>query len=88
MARGDGVHRTNVRNVKIKDNAISNVQSHNEREKDFTLALKKGDISGAYCVENDCAIEFVDGNFTKVISGGGKAYYISLDGDNVIKREL
>lgn len=34
MARGDGVHRTNVRNVKIKDNAISNVQSHNEREKD------------------------------------------------------
>ena len=60
----------------------------NEREKDFTLALKKGDISGAYCVENDCAIEFVDGNFTKVISGGGKAYYISLDGDNVIKGEL
>ena len=60
----------------------------NEREKDFTLALKKGDISGAYCVENDCAIEFVDGKFTKVISGGGKAYYISLDGDNVIKREL
>lgn len=34
MARGDGVHRTNVRNVKIRDNAISNVQSHNEREKD------------------------------------------------------
>ena len=60
----------------------------NEREKDFTLALKKGDISGAYCVENDCAIEFVDGKFTKVISGGGKAYYISLDGDNIIKREL
>ena len=60
----------------------------NEREQDFTDALKKGVIDGAYCVENDCAIEFVDGKFTSVISAGGKAYYLSLDGDNVIKKEL
>lgn len=60
----------------------------NDRENDFTLALKKGDIKGAYCVENDCAIEFVDGKFTKVISGGGKAFYMSLDGENVVKKEL
>ena len=33
MARGDGIHRTNVRNVKISDSAVSNIQSHNEREK-------------------------------------------------------
>jgi dipeptidase E len=60
----------------------------NEREKDFTDALKKGVINGAYCVENDCAIEFVDGKFSKVISAGGKAYYVTLDGEQVIKSEL
>ena len=34
MARGDGVHRTNVRNVKIADSAVANIQAHNEREKE------------------------------------------------------
>lgn len=34
MARGDGVHRTSVRNVKIADSAIQNIQAHNEREKE------------------------------------------------------
>ena len=33
MARGDGAHRTNVRNVKIADSAVSNIQAHNERDK-------------------------------------------------------
>ena len=60
----------------------------NEREEDFTRALKKGIINGAYCVENDCAIEFIDGQFSKVISAGGKAYKVTLDGENVIKKEL
>jgi len=60
----------------------------NEREKDFTEALSKGELHGAYCVENDCAIEFVDGVFTKVISGGGKAFYLTLDGDKIDKKEL
>ena len=60
----------------------------NERETDFTNALKKGDIKGAFCVENDCAIEFVDGQFTKVISGGGNAYYMTVDGEEIVKREL
>ena len=60
----------------------------NEREKDFTDALKKGVIKGAYCVENDCAIEFVDGKFNRVIEGDGKAYILSIDGDAVLKKEL
>lgn len=34
MARGDGVNRTIVRNVKISDKAVGRVQAHNEREKD------------------------------------------------------
>lgn len=60
----------------------------NEREQDFFEALKKGRLKGAYCVENDCAIEFEDGKFSKVISAGGKAYSVTIDGDNIIKREL
>ncbi|MBQ7348912.1 MAG: peptidase E [Clostridia bacterium] len=60
----------------------------NEREKDFFAALEKGVISGAYCVENDCAIEFVDGQFSKVISAGGKAYYASVQDGKAVKREL
>jgi dipeptidase E len=60
----------------------------NEREKDFTNALLKGEIDGAYCVENDCAIEFSDGKLSKVISSGGKAFVLSLDNGTIIKREL
>ena len=60
----------------------------NEREQDFTNALKKGVINGAYCVENDCAIEFVNGKFTKVISSGGKAYYLENQNGEIIKKEL
>ena len=60
----------------------------NDREEDFILALKKGIISSAYCVDNDCAIEFVNGKFTKVISAGGKAYKVSLDGQEIVKQEL
>ena len=32
MARGDGIHRTNARNARIKDTDIDNAQAHNERE--------------------------------------------------------
>ena len=60
----------------------------NEREKDFTLALEKGEINGAYCVENDCAIEFVNGEFTKSISAGGKAYKIINQNGEIVKQEI
>jgi dipeptidase E len=60
----------------------------NEREKDFTLAMEKGELKGAYCVENDCALEFTDGVMTKVISAGGKAYYMENDQGQLVKREL
>jgi dipeptidase E len=60
----------------------------NERENDFSEALKKGVITSAYCVENDCAIEFIDGEFKSVISGGGKAYYVSVENGQVVKKEL
>lgn len=34
MARGDGVHRTSVRNARLTATKIGNAQQHNEREKD------------------------------------------------------
>ncbi len=59
-----------------------------DREKDFCEALKSGDIKSCYCVENNSAIEFVDGIFTKSISSGGKAYYITYDGEQITKKEI
>ena len=60
----------------------------NEREKDFTIALKEGKLNNAYCVENDCAIEFIDGEFSRVISAGGNAYFMVNDNGNIIKKQL
>jgi len=60
----------------------------NERESDFTRAMFKNKIESAYCVENDCAIEFVNGKLARVISSGGKAYNLVLNGDKIEKREL
>lgn len=60
----------------------------NEREKDFVVAMEKNKIKQAFCVENDCAIEFVNGKPTKAISSGGKAYIISYHNGNMLKSEL
>ena len=34
MARGDGIHRTNARNMRLTAAKIANTQAHNEREKE------------------------------------------------------
>ncbi len=60
----------------------------NVREKDFTAAMLKSNIKQAYAVENDCAIEFVNGEFVKTISSGGKAYVITNNAGKISKREL
>ncbi len=60
----------------------------NERVNDFMPTVEKEKIPFAYCVENDCALEFTDGVLTKVISGGGKAYIVKYDGEKVLKDEL
>ena len=59
-----------------------------DREEDFTIALKSGVIDSCYCVENNCAIEFVDGKFSKTISAGGNAYFVKLEGVEVVKKQL
>ncbi len=60
----------------------------NERVLDFVPAMTSKKIPYAYGVENDCAVEFTNGVLTKVISSGGKAYKLTLDGDFVKKEEL
>ncbi len=35
MARGDGINRTNARNMRLTAAKVGNTQQHNEREKDF-----------------------------------------------------
>lgn len=60
----------------------------NERETDFILSMTKNDIKNAYCVENDCAIEFINGVYTKTISAGGKAYILKNQNGEILREEL
>ena len=60
----------------------------NEREVDFFKAMKDNKIDWAYCVENDCAIEFVDGKLTKSITAGGKAYIATNVDGEISKKEI
>ena len=54
MARGDGIDRTNARNMRLTETKIGNTQQHNEREKDsyvnqdtpFTFTLMSGNVKG------------------------------------------
>ena len=60
----------------------------NEREEDFTKAFIENKIESAYCVENDCALEFINGKLTKSISAGGKAYIMKNQNGNIVKSEI
>ena len=59
---------------------------YNERVNDFDevmLTLGKGVT--AYGIENLAALEFVNGKLTRAINGGGKAYSIENDGEQLVK---
>ena len=60
----------------------------NDREQDFTSSMLANNISEALCIENDCAVEFVNGEFSKVISAGGQAYTLKNIKGNINKRKL
>ena len=42
----------------------------------------------AYAIEDNSAIEFIDGKYSKSISSGGKAYLLKNDNGRLIKEEL
>lgn len=86
IMRGESSNYVLKKGLGVLDGAMC--PHFNEREEDFTIALKQGVINNAYCVENDCAIEFTNGAPTKVLSSGGKAYMVSNENGEVIKKEL
>ena len=49
---------------------------YNERISDFICSFKDSALDCAYAIEDDCAIEFIDGKLTGAISAGGKAYLV------------
>lgn len=60
---------------------------YNERVEDFDKIMSKMPAgSTAYGIENLAALEFVNGELTKSITCGGKAYIIENDGSKLIKR--
>jgi dipeptidase E len=61
---------------------------YNERVEDFKKAIIDNGIKHAFAIENDCALEFIDGKLTKSISAGGKAYAITLEGQNITQKEI
>ncbi len=58
---------------------------YNERENDFNSEFLNSDLSLGWAIENDCAIEFINGNYTKTISSGGKAYKFLKRDKNIEK---
>ncbi|MBR3863820.1 MAG: Type 1 glutamine amidotransferase-like domain-containing protein [Clostridia bacterium] len=57
----------------------------NEREQDFCNEFANSDLKLGWGIENDCAIEFVNGEFSKTISAGGKAYKFLKNDENIKK---
>lgn len=54
---------------------------YNLRQPDFDKAIVDNRIETAYAIEDNSAIEFVNGVYTKSISSGGQSYLISqIDG--------
>jgi len=61
---------------------------YDERREDFAKNFIKSEFGRAYCVENDCAIEFTDGVLTKVISAGGKAFLCEKQETSFSEKEI
>ena len=61
---------------------------YNLRTADFDDAIIKNNISSAYAIEDNCALEFINGVITKSISSGGNSYLISQKDCNVHKKLL
>ena len=61
---------------------------YNERVIDYHETLIKHGLTNAVGIENDCALEYTNGELTKVISSGGKAYALNLIDGKIDKKEL
>ncbi len=61
---------------------------YNERAAEFDPIVRKNKLR-AWGLENDAAVEFVDGEPQKSVSGGGKVWLLDgTDGERVVKKEF
>lgn len=49
---------------------------YNQRRQDFLEVFKSSDFTYAYGIEDDAALEFIDGELVQSLTSGGKAYLI------------
>lgn len=61
---------------------------YNMREKDLHKAILDNNIPFTYGIEDNSAIEFVNGEFTKVLSSGGNSYLLTKDNETINKKTL
>ncbi len=61
---------------------------YNHRIEDFNYTFKNSSLNFAYAIEDDCAIEFVDGKLTGSISAGGKAYLLKNNSGCIESEEI
>ena len=60
----------------------------NLREEDLTKAIIDNNLSEVYAIEDNSAIEFVNGEFSKSLSTGGQSYIITSISGQVHKKIL
>ncbi len=61
---------------------------YNLRLEDFDKTVIENNITSAYALEDNSAIEFIDGKFSKSLTSGGVAYKISLKNNEIFKEIL
>ncbi len=57
----------------------------NLREEDLQKSMIDKNFASVYAVEDNSAIEFVNGNFTKSISSGGQSYILTNENGKICK---
>lgn len=60
----------------------------NLREEGLTKTVIDNQLKSVYAIEDNCALEFVDGNFEKSLSSSGNGYLLTYDGVKVNKKLL
>ena len=61
---------------------------YNERVEDFDKNFLGSNFSTAFAVENDSAIEFIDGKLEKSLSSGGCSYFIEKVNGEIKKTKI
>lgn len=61
---------------------------YNLRQVDFDKAIVDNGIENAYAIEDNSAVEFINGNYSKSISSGGNSYLISQTNGVIHKKIL